>query len=66
MLIAYEEYIFGGFLAMGLLWLLADLLFIFKTSSYNLNQMKLFAIGSNVIALITMIYMWYSGCLLGE
>ena len=64
MFIAYNEYIFGGFLALGLLWLLLDVLVLFKSNNYTVGQMKLFALGSNAVAFITMIYVWYSGCLI--
>lgn len=60
----FQEWIFGGMLSIGLLWLILDLLFIFKTQTYTLNQMKLFGILSNIIAFISMTYVWYSGCLL--
>ena len=59
----FNEVIFGSVLIFGLLWLMADLFFIFKTNSYTVFQMKLFAFGSNVIAMGTIIYVWYSGCL---
>jgi len=60
----YDEYIFGGMLALALLWLLLDLFFIYKTNQYSLTQMKLFAIMSNIVAILSMSYVWYSGCLL--
>ena len=61
----YEEYIFGGMLALGLIWLIIDLLFIFKSNNYTIGQMKLFALASNVVALASMMYVWHSECLLG-
>lgn len=64
LLTVYQEYIFGGMLAFGLLWLLIDLFIIYKTQVYSLQQMKLFAILSNIVAMISMAYVWYSGCLL--
>ncbi|MEM1323443.1 MAG: UbiA family prenyltransferase [Bacteroidota bacterium] len=60
----FEEYIFGGMLALGLLWLLLDLFIIFKTKQYTLWQMQLFGVMSNVVAVASMTYVWYSGCLL--
>ena len=60
----FREYIFGGMLALGLLWLIADLFLIFKTKNYSLTQMKLFGLLSNLVALASMAYVWYSGCLL--
>lgn len=60
----YDEFIFGGMLAIGLLWLIVDLVFVFKTEVYSMGQMKLFAMLSNVVALVSMGYVWWSGCLL--
>lgn len=60
----YEEYIFGGLLAMGLIWLLLDVFVIYKEKQYSVFEMKLFALGSNVIAALSMGYVWWSGCLL--
>lgn len=60
----FNEYIFGTFLILALLWLIIDLAFIFKTKTYTLSQMKLFAVLSNLVALASMSYVWYSGCLL--
>ena len=50
----------GGFLA----WLLLDLLVVFRDQRYSLGQMKLFGVGSNLCALATMAYVWWSGCLM--
>ncbi len=60
----YQDFVFGGMLGIGLLWLLLDLFFIYKTKTYTLTQMKLFAIMSNLIAIVSMAYVWYTGCLL--
>ncbi len=60
----FQTYIFGGMLALGLIWLLLDLFVIYKTQTYTLMQMKLFAYLSNIVALVSMWYVWYSGCLL--
>lgn len=60
----FRDVIFGSLMTIGLFWVLIDLFIIFKTKTYSLLQMKLFAFGSNGIALTSMIYVWYSGCLL--
>ena len=60
----FQEYIFGGMLLIGLLWLILDLWVLFKEKNYTLGQMKLFAILSNLVAFVSMAYVWYSGCLL--
>ncbi|MFK7797738.1 MAG: UbiA family prenyltransferase [Aureispira sp.] len=60
----YQEYIFGGLLALGLFWLLLDVLVIYKDKPYTILEMKLFALMSNVVAVMSMAYVWWSGCLL--
>ncbi len=60
----FKEYIFGGMLALGLIWLLLDLFLIYKNEEYTVNQMKLFGLLSNVVAIVSMAYVWWSGCLL--
>ncbi len=60
----YRDFIFGGMLAMGLVWLLLDLFWIFKNKTYTLFEMKLFGVGTNLIALASMIYVWWSGVLM--
>lgn len=60
----FKEYIFGGMLGIGLLWLIIDLVLVFKTKIYTLEQMKLFGFLSNIVAICSMAYVWYSGCLL--
>lgn len=60
----FQEYIFGGMLLLALAWLIIDLLIIFKSKEYTMGQMKLFAVLSNLVALVSMSYVWYSGCLL--
>jgi len=60
----FEDYLFGGMLAIGLLWLLIDLWLVFKNNQYTLGQMWLFGLASNAIAIISMAYVWWSGCLL--
>lgn len=61
--LVFKTHIFGGILALGLVWLLLDLFFIYKTKTYTLAQMKLFGLLSNLVALVSMAYVWYSGCL---
>ena len=60
----FKEYIFGGMLLLGLIWLLLDLFLIYKNKEYTVNQMKLFGLLSNVVAVVSMAYVWWSGCLL--
>ena len=62
--VTFKEYIFGGMLAMGIVWLLADVFILFKNKTYTTKQMELLAKASNVIAIVSILYVWYSGCLL--
>lgn len=62
--IIYQEFIFGGLLGIGLLWLLLDVFVIYKEKVYTVTEMKLFALASNFIAILSMVYVWWSGCLL--
>ena len=49
---------------MGLVWLLLDVFVIYKEKQYSVLEMKLFALMSNVVAVLSMAYVWWSGCLL--
>lgn len=64
LMFAYNDFIFGGMLALGLFWLLIDLFIVYKNKSYTLSQMKLFGVGSNLIAAASMVYVWWSGVLM--
>ena len=64
LMVIFKDLMFGGMLAIGLIWLLIDLFLIYKTETYTLGQMKFFGIASNLIAILSMAYVWYSGCLL--
>ncbi len=59
----FDDKIFGGMLFLGLLWLILDLFVLYKTKTYSLTEMKLFGYASNVIAVASMAYVWWSGCL---
>ncbi len=59
----FDEYIFAAMLGLGLLWLILDLFIIFKTKRYTIKQMELFGFGSNAVAMMSMAYVWYTGCL---
>ncbi|RMA66336.1 UbiA family prenyltransferase [Ulvibacter antarcticus] len=64
LIVWFEDYVLSGFLAVFALWLLIDVFFIFKDAPYNLNQMKLFGIAMNVSAILSMIWILYSGKLM--
>ena len=64
LILYFDAALFAGLLGFGLIWLLLDIIFIFKNKTYTLGQMKLFAVSSNLIGLISIIYVWWSGCLM--
>ena len=39
--LVYNEIVFGGLLAFGLIWLLLDVFLIYKSQTYSLNQMQM-------------------------
>ncbi|MCB9543360.1 MAG: UbiA family prenyltransferase [Myxococcales bacterium] len=55
---------FGGALALFLAWLVLDVAVLFRGRAYTLAQMKLFAVLTNLVAVASMLYVWWSGCLL--
>ncbi len=64
LLLVFGDAIFGGALAAGLIWLLLDRFVVFGEGAYSLRQMQLFGLGSNALALATLIYVGATGCLL--
>lgn len=60
----YGDLVFGGMLALGLLWLVLDVTWLFRSGRYTLTQMRLFGLGANALALSSMAYVWWSRCLL--
>jgi 4-hydroxybenzoate polyprenyltransferase len=64
LMVVFNEYVFGGMLGLGVIWLLLDVLVIYKDRMYTKSEMKLLAKSSNIIALASIAYVWYSGCLI--
>lgn len=62
--ISFHAYIFAAILGFGLFWLLLDVFLIFRNKEYTTGQMQFFALSSNLIGLASIIYVWWSGCLL--
>ena len=60
----FQDLVLASFLAVFSLWLIFDVFFIFKEKPYTLFQMKLFGIAMNVSAILSMIWILYSGKLL--
>ncbi len=60
----FDDLVLAGFLAVFSVWLLIDVFFIFKGNPYSLEQMKFFGIAMNISAILSMIWVLYSGKLL--
>ncbi len=60
----FEDLLLSGMLGVFALWMLIDVCFVFKDKPYSLSQMKLFGLGMNASAIVTMIWVLYSGKLL--
>lgn len=60
----FNDWVLSGFLAAFSLWLILDIFVFFKDKPYTLRQMKIFGIAINVSAILSMIWVLYSGNLL--
>lgn len=60
----FNDLALSGFLAVFSVWLILDLLFLFRGRPYTVFQMKLFGIAMNVSAILSMLWILYSGNLL--
>jgi len=60
----FQDYVLAGFLALFSLWLIADIFTFFKEKPYSISQMKLFGVAMNIVAILSMIWVVYSGKLL--
>lgn len=60
----FQDYVLAGFLMVFSLWLILDTFVLFKSKPYSVKQMKLFGLAMNVSAILSMIWILYSGKLL--
>lgn len=60
----FNDWVLSSFLAAFALWLILDIFVFFKDKPYTLKQMKIFGIAINVSAILSMIWVLYSGNLL--
>lgn len=60
----FQDYILAGFLLTFSGWLILDIFYFFKSKPYSVKQMKLFGLAMNVSAILSMIWILYSGKLL--
>ncbi len=62
--IGFQDYVLAGFLAVFSAWLVLDVFVFFKDNPYTVAQMRLFGWAMNVSALLSMLWVLYSGKLL--
>ncbi|MDX1782995.1 MAG: UbiA family prenyltransferase [Aequorivita vladivostokensis] len=60
----FDDWVLSGFLAVFSLWLILDIFVFFKEKPYSVKQMKIFGIAINISAILSMIWVLYSGNLL--
>ncbi len=60
----FDGWVLSGFLAIFSLWLILDIFVFFKEKPYSVKQMKIFGIAINISAILSMIWVLYSGNLL--
>lgn len=60
----FNDHVLSAFLAVFSIWLVIDLLFLFRAKPYSVFQMKLFGFAMNVSAILSMLWILYSGNLL--
>lgn len=60
----FNDYFLAGFLGVFSIWLILDIFIFFKDKPYTLFQMKIFGFAMNLSAIISMIWILYSGKLL--
>lgn len=62
----FGDYVLAGFLGIFSAWLIIDVFIVFKSKPYTLIQMKLFGIAMNLSAILSMIWILYSGKLMNQ
>ena len=60
----FNDAVLSGFLGVFSLWLILDVFVFFKERPYTISQMKFFGIAMNVSAILSMIWILYSGKLM--
>ncbi len=60
----FDDWVLSSFLGVFALWLILDIFVFFKDKPYTVKQMKLFGIMINISAILSMIWVLYSGNLL--
>jgi 4-hydroxybenzoate polyprenyltransferase len=60
----FRDWILGGCLLAGCVWLALDLLVFFRDRSYTRREFQLFGIGINLAGFASMAWVWKNGTLL--
>nr|WP_256385855.1 UbiA family prenyltransferase [Mangrovimonas sp. DI 80] len=60
----FQDYVLAGFLGGFSCWLFLDIFIFFKSKPYSVSQMTLFGVAMNISAILSMIWILYSGKLM--
>ncbi len=60
----FRDWVLGGFLLAGSLWLLADLCILYRDRPYTRNEFRLFGLGINAAGFASMAWVWNAGTLM--
>jgi 4-hydroxybenzoate polyprenyltransferase len=60
----FKDYVLAGFLGVFSFWLILDVFIFFKEKPYTVSQMTFFGFAMNISAILSMIWVLYSGKLL--
>lgn len=60
----FQDYVLAGFLAVFSMWLILDVFIFFKDKPYTVSQMNIFGYAINLSAILSMIWVLYSGNLM--
>jgi 4-hydroxybenzoate polyprenyltransferase len=61
---AFRDWVLGGFLLAGSIWLLLDLFVIYRDRPYTQREFRLFGLGINASGFASMIWVWNVGTLM--
>ncbi len=59
----FRDWVLGGFLLLGSLWLLLDRFVLYRDRSYTRSEFRLFGLGINAAGFASMIWVWNTGTL---
>ena len=60
----FDDVVLSGAMGIFAIWMILDIFFVFKDKPYSVRQMKTFGIIANIAALLSIIWVLYSGNLL--